>query len=428
MNIIRYVPILFATLTAASCVNNGDDAGSSGSGGGGGGGLGPLDGCEALNTLDVGAGGLEIVDLDAANLSPIVTDVFDRYAAIFTPSGNRVHLVAQAGVSDAKIRRVREVMRMHLEDVPGTGAGGSKADVADAISGRCGTLALFSNQSAYDLALPEIARFDDDFGAAYVPVFGDQIIVEGTGPYLAANPTYDQTFGATAVLAYRLGLGVVRPQWAADLRLARMNAEADGTFDPAGPEPYRDLDEAYLGVVIESHSGVWGHDPNGNGTAQNGVYAFGSRPAIAAGDASTLALIEDFFASQHTFNAELDPNFSGNFDLLFRPSAGYTNRAQYLGNVELTGSNTAEIFGNSNPNVLTGNTGNNNLNGRSGDDTIDGGDGLDTAIFQAPRAEFTITNNGDGSLNVRHDVVPGLGNDLVRNIEILLFSDQTVQL
>lgn len=429
MKLSRYSPILIASLTLVSCVDNGGNGGKSVPGGGGGpGGVGPLNGCEALDTLQLGPSALEIVDLDASNLSPIVTDLFDRYAAVVTPSGNRIHLVAQAGVSDAKIRRAREIMRMHLQDVAGTGAGASKADVANAISGTCGTIAMFSNQAAYDLALAEVARFDTDFGAAYVPLFGDQVIVEGTGPYLAANPAYDQTFGATSVLAYRLGLSTERPAWAADLRLALNNALADGTFEPNGFEPYRNLEEAFLGVTFESHSGIWGHDPNGNGSAQNGVYDFGSRPAMAAGDASTLDLLEDFFSTSHDFPAEIDPNFSGNFDLLFNQNLGYSNRTQYLGNVFLTGSNSAEIFGNSVENGLTGNAGNNNLNGRSGDDILDGGPGLDTAVFFAPREEFTIINNGDGTLNVRHDVQPGLGNDLVRNIEILLFSNETVQL
>jgi hypothetical protein len=146
------------------------------------------------------------------------------------------------------------------------------------------------------------------------------------------------------------------------------------------------------------------------------------------GDASTLNLLESYFTQQHTFPAEIDPSFSGTFDLLFRESVGYSSRAQYLGEIRLTGNNNAELSGGSSNDTMFGNDGNNNLNGRSGDDVLDGGAGLDSAIYNAPFAEFTVTNNGDGSTTVQHNSNPGLGTDLVRNIEVLVFSDQTVQL
>lgn len=429
MKLSRYAPIVIVSLALVGCVDNNQSAsGGSGGGSGGGGGTGPLAGCAALNTLSLGASGLEIVDLDASNLSPIVTDVFDRYTALVTPSGDRVHVVAQAGVSDAKIRRAREIMRMHLEDLAGTGAGASKTDVADAVSENCGTIAIFANESEYDLADPAVSTFDADFGDAYVPLFGNRVIVEGSAPYLQSNTGYDQTFGATAVLVYRQGLLTERPGWASQLALAAINAEADDTFNPVNEMPYLDLNEVYLGVVMESHSGVWGHDPSGDGSAQNGVYAFGDRPAMVAGDESTVNLLEDFFTPEHTFAAEVDRDFAGTFDLLFREATAYTNRAQYLTNVRLTGDNTAELFGTDLDDTLTGNDGNNNLRGRSGDDLLDGGPGLDTAVFSGLRSAFTITNNGDGSTTVRHDQMPGLGADICRGIEILNFSDQNVNL
>ena len=430
MKLSRYAPIVIVSLAMVGCVDNNKNSASGGSGGdpGGGAGTGPLTGCAALNTLDLGASGMEIIDLDASNLSPIVTDVFDRYTAITTPSGDRVHFVAQSGVSDAKIRRAREIMRMHLADLPGAGAGASKGDVADAVSGNCGTIAMFANESEYDLADPAVSTFDADFGGAYVPLFGNRVIVEGSAAYLKSNPGYDQTFGATSVLIYRQGMLAKRPGWVSQLALAATNAEADGTFNPVNEKPYLNLNEAYLGVVMESHSGVWGHDPSGDGSAQNGVYAFGDRPAMVAGDESTVALMEDFFRPEHTFAAEIDMDFSGTFDLLYRETVPHTNRSQYLSNVRLTGDNASELFGTGHNDTRIGNDGNNNLRGRSGDDTLDGGEGLDTAVFSGNRSEFTITNNGDGSTTVQHNQVPGLGTDTCRRISILSFSDQNVNI
>ena len=331
-------------------------------------------------------------------------------------------------MSDAKIRRSRRILEMNLEDVPGTSAGAAKFDVADAVAGFCGTLAIFANPSRLDLSNPAVARFDEDFGGSYVPLFGDRVIVEGSPEYLSASPAVDHTFGATAVLVYRLGIVPRRAAWTQQLRLAEIAATADGTFNTPDPSPYLTRDERFLAVTFESHSGVWGHDPSGDGSADNGTYAFGSRPDMVAGDASTSELLEDFFTPHHTFEAEIDPGFSGNFDLFFRENVAHSNRSQYLERVTLTGNNTAEIFGSIGDDVLTGNAGNNNLNGRSGDDILDGGPGLDSAIFAAPRSEFTIIDNGDGTTTVRHDVASGLGTDLLSNIAILVFNDQNVSI
>jgi len=365
------------------------------------------------------------VDLDAANLSPIVTDVFARYAAMTTPSGKRIHFLAEAEVSDPKIRRAREVMRMHLEDLPGTSAGALKADVADSVSANCGTIAIFRDADRYDLTLAAVATFDTDFGDAYVPLFGDAVIVEGSADYIAASPAIDETFGATSALVYRQGLLPRRHAWSAQLQLASANAQADGSYTPQGPEPYLDLDELFVATLLGCHAGVWGHDPSGDGSARDGVYAFGSRPSLEAGDSSTLNLVEDFFSPVHSFAALVDAGFPGNFDLLPRPSVAYTNRAQYCSNVRLTGGNPAELFGSLRDDRLTGNAANNNIKGRSGDDIIDGGPGLDSAIFGAPRAEYDIVDNGDGTYEVRHNVSPGEGTDLLLNVEVAVFGDGT---
>lgn len=435
MKLNRYTPVLVASLALVSstgltsCVHNDDHhTGSGGNGGSAGGGTGPLVSCPALDMIDLGSDGLGILDLDPGQVSTIITDVFDRYAALTTASGRRIHFLAQSGVSDAKIRRARSVLAMHLENVAGTVAGADKTAVADGVSAHCGTIAMFAAESEYDLLDPAVATFDADFGGAYVPLFGNRVIVEGSPSYLQSNPAYDQTFGAAAVLVYRHGLQAEAADWSNRLRLAATNAEADGTFNPTGPAPYKDVNEVYLGAVMESHSGVWGHDPAGDGSAHDGLYAFGDRAAIKNGDVSTFLLVEDFFTSRHHFPVEVADSFDGTFDLLYRDTVGYSNRAQYLRDVRLTGNRAAELLGTGLADKLTGNSGNNNLRGRSGDDVLDGGEGLDTAVFGAPRSEFRITGNSDGSTTVRHEATPGLGTDTVRRIEALSFSDQVVNL
>ncbi|PMR78364.1 heme peroxidase, partial [Halomonas urumqiensis] len=54
-------------------------------------------------------------------------------------------------------------------------------------------------------------------------------------------------------------------------------------------------------------------------------------------------------------------------------------------------------------------------------------DSVDTAVFTGARDEYDITQNADGSWLVAHDGGNGVdGTDLVRNVEVLQFSDQSV--
>jgi Ca2+-binding RTX toxin-like protein len=77
--------------------------------------------------------------------------------------------------------------------------------------------------------------------------------------------------------------------------------------------------------------------------------------------------------------------------------------------------------------VLTGNAGDNILTGGAGNDTIEGGEGKDTAVYSGPRKDYLIRiHNGDSK------VIDGQagrdGEDSLKNIEILKFSDETVEI
>jgi Ca2+-binding RTX toxin-like protein len=57
--------------------------------------------------------------------------------------------------------------------------------------------------------------------------------------------------------------------------------------------------------------------------------------------------------------------------------------AQFVGNVELIGSNNIEVIGNDLANVLRGNTGDNRINGKKGNDVLFGGGGKDSFVFDS---------------------------------------------
>jgi len=57
--------------------------------------------------------------------------------------------------------------------------------------------------------------------------------------------------------------------------------------------------------------------------------------------------------------------------------------------------------------------------GGQGDDTFQGTNNFEQVNYDGARAEFTITQNGDGSINVSH---PIWGNDTLINIDALIFT------
>ncbi len=85
------------------------------------------------------------------------------------------------------------------------------------------------------------------------------------------------------------------------------------------------------------------------------------------------------------------------------------------------------LMGTSAANVISGGLGADTLTGGSGDDTLDGGFGVDTAIFSGVSTDYTIIDNGDGSLTIT-DTVGQDGVDILISIEFGVFSDGTVEL
>ncbi|HRF02664.1 MAG TPA: VCBS domain-containing protein, partial [Pirellulaceae bacterium] len=69
--------------------------------------------------------------------------------------------------------------------------------------------------------------------------------------------------------------------------------------------------------------------------------------------------------------------------------------------------------------------GDDTLTGGAGNDFIDGGSGNDVAIFSGTSAQYTVTNNGNGTWTVTDSVGGRDGTDTVTNVERLQFSDRS---
>lgn len=72
---------------------------------------------------------------------------------------------------------------------------------------------------------------------------------------------------------------------------------------------------------------------------------------------------------------------------------------------------------------VSGHLGDDVLIGSAGDDVIIGGAGNDKAVFSGNRANYTITQNQDGSYTVQDTRAGGDGRDTVSEVETLQFAD-----
>ena len=70
---------------------------------------------------------------------------------------------------------------------------------------------------------------------------------------------------------------------------------------------------------------------------------------------------------------------------------------------------------------------NNEFTGNAGNDSITGGAGDDTAVYSGVKANYTITNNGDGTYSVRDDV-GSEGTDTLTTMEFAEFWMKSVTL
>ncbi len=92
------------------------------------------------------------------------------------------------------------------------------------------------------------------------------------------------------------------------------------------------------------------------------------------------------------------------------------------------GSGNDILIGNLAANQLWGGEGKDTFTGGAGNDVLDGGVGSDIAIFSGAKASYTITQVAEGSFVVTDTRTNGDGEDVLVNIDLAKFNDQTVAL
>ena len=361
---------------------------------------------------------------------------FTKYTKIQAPNGEAIHFIAQNALTDAQIVRARNILKFYLTDYPGSEYGSDKTAVANKMGTNNAILMLLNGSDQGNP--PEIEA---------QPLYQNEIAVEGHSWY--NNNEYDDhrdaSFEEILHMMHDYGIGVDQngtpspigalPNYQAEIRAAQDNADNNNfAIWPTGQTAWynelaneNSLSQEYLASVVDSYYGLWEPWTGGGGTTGMwGFYKAKSREEIQTEDPMGYALMPKFFSPYIHINMDIDPTFSGVFNLTKTPTEPYTFKSQYLQHVSLTGNLSSGIKGNALDNHLNGNEANNTLEGRKGDDIIDGKAGEDIAIFTGSRSEYTITNHTT-YLIVSDHMTNRDGIDKIIECETLRFSDQDVE-
>lgn len=341
---------------------------------------------------------------------------FDRYVQLIAPNGKPISIFAQKEITDAQVRHVRDVMLHYLTDFPGSQFGSCKKEVANRMADNRAMMVILKGSDG-EFREPRIAA---------QPLYQTETIVEGTAAYV--NNDFENHRDATLEeilhCVHDQGIGVdfprspsgVLPEFQKQIRAATTHAMNNGIWPTESSdeqtanwiEELRDegsLTQEYLASVIDSYYGLWG--PFDEPFGMWGVYIARTRSDIRTKDPQGLAAVEAFFHPFLTYQAEIDPAFSGTFSLKFDEQTPYTHKSRYLLHAKLTGTSNSNLTGNSQDNRLQGNSGNN---------VLDGGDGKDTVVFPHPESHYVVEKMKDGTIRVTGD-----GTDTLINIEHLVF-------
>ena len=144
---------------------------------------------------------------------------------------------------------------------------------------------------------------------------------------------------------------------------------------------------------------------------------------IAAAAATNVTLARSDAAVQDRITY-FETSYLPFYNAYAQPTTGGTALYEGTDNLAIARSAMIEnVIGGSGADQITGNTSDNSITGGQGDDTINGGDGTDKALFSGNYADYTITDNGDGTYSVIDSVSGRDGTDTLQNIESLQFAD-----
>ena len=361
----------------------------------------------------------QISTIIPSSLGSVYTKNFNRYVRIKTPNGGSIHIVAQDKLSNEQILRCKNILKHYLNNYEGSKYGSDKSAVANKMAENNAILCLLNGQDDGKNPIGEKVSGQ--------PLYQNEIQVEGGSWYMNQNYTHrDASFEEILHFVHDNGIGVdengkpspmgASPVFQAEIRAAQKNALSNKLWGAKSPSWIKELTEEnslsqeYLAAVIDSYYGLWGAWKESSTHGMWGEYVGKTRADIQVDDPMGFALMNHkFFHPYLTYNARIHPDLNGNFSLKFNASKPYTHHSQYLKDVTLLGANNNSVTVNQMNNHITGNSGSN------------------TVIFLGKKSEYTITTS-NGIIKVKDNVLKRDGENTLKSIEKLQFSDQIVEL
>jgi len=373
-----------------------------------------------LPVLDISSSNTGIVDLPN-DIDSIFLNVASRYTHVQTPNGDYIQFLIQDQITEEMVVHVRSVLESFLSNIPNSNYGSNKSSLANSIASSNAIMFLLNDEDEYESPYL-VALFDS--GIKGQDLLSTEIFPEGVVEYnqnSARNATYEE------ILHFVHGYGI-QPAipWMQTELIALMNQAIENDYyNPLSDLPVDDYDEEYLAMGLECYFGLWAHNPNNDGYSGDNEYAFNTRRAMELGDPQLYELIKDFFGETLLYTPLLPVDFEGTFSISYSPEIPYTHKSQYLNNVSLSGTLSADVLGNDKDNRLEGNSATNYFNGRLGDDIIIGYQGIDRSIYSGIRDEYMLIPSGtilDSSFQII-DLIPNRdGIDTLHGIEELEFN------
>ena len=184
------------------------------------------------------------------------------------------------------------------------------------------------------------------------------------------------------------------PSFLSAIDSAMVHAISNEIYFPLSELSFNQQRLKYATLGLEIYYGHWAHN-NENELVGNSEYIYNNRNTLEDGDPLLYAIIDGFFEENLSCKAHLNQSFSDTFRLNFDTNFTYTNKSQYINNVNLSGTEGSSIFANHNDNSLLGNSGDNTFFGYGGDDSINGDSGIDKVLYQGTLSEYIIVPMGE---------------------------------
>lgn len=117
---------------------------------------------------------------------------------------------------------------------------------------------------------------------------------------------------------------------------------------------------------------------------------------------------------------------AGGGDSLFGKGGNDTLKGGADGDALQGGDDHDLLVGDEGNDTLSGDGGDDLLRGGAGNDTLDGGSGTNTAVFSGAASDYDVVVSADGSAVITDKRNTGDGIDVLKNVALLQFADQTM--